>query len=489
MFDMIKAVRTLHRAGYSADEARETAERIIFPAADTLVLDHDFFKNAPDGVGGAIAKILPSSAARKLVIAAEKKSPFNLTPSLTGHLRQKLGKPPFSVQYGIPEIFKALPQTGITELSVCDTKLEARAYKELSSVLPKTGIECLRFSNCDFIDALPSGDIAQAVGKSRLKTLELSDCHLLPGHMSDFLNKMGQEAAAGPERLKLAGNSLHFAEAGKMWKELFARMPGLKSLDVSRMFFGDPTALEALARNLPEAKNLTDMDIGRTAMNDAGASCLFDVLPQTNLLRLNLAGNNLHDSSAEKLAEALAAPGCLIYETHFADSIRGVGNSLRGHERNPASAAAAAKVAAAEDRNAQRHRVRLEQKEARRTYTVPEDPAGITDDAFIFRAAKAGKIVDVIARRPLSAADYARKDGAGKSLLVHIAEAGTLEAVFKPELWKNPADMQKTWDMVPDEFRKQMDGCEGRPSFTRNKNRAMAAAVRTAVSARNGTNR
>ena len=89
----------------------------------------------------------------------------------------------------------------------------------------------------------------------------------------------------------------------------------------------------------------------------------------------------------------------------------------------------------------------------------------------------------------MSAADYARKDDAGKPLLVHIAEAGTLDAVFKPELWKNPADMQKTWDMVPDKFKKQMDGKEGRPSFARNKNRVMAAAVRTAVSVRNGTNR
>lgn len=489
MFDTIKAVRTLHRVGYSADEARKTAEMILSPAADTLVLDHDFFRNAPDGVGTAIAKILPSSKARKLVIAAERKSRFDVTPLLTAGLRQKMGKPSFSVQYGISEIFKALPQTGITELAVCDTKLGSRAYRDLSSVLPKTGIECLRFDNCDFGDAIHSGGIAEAIGKSRLKILELPNDHLLSGHMSAFVNRLGREATAGPERLNLSGNSLHSAEAGKMWKELFARMPGLKSLDVSRMFFGDPAGLEALARSLPAAKNLTDMDIGRAALDDAGAPRLFDVLPQTNLLRLNLAGNNLRDASAEKLAEVLATPGCRIYETHFTDSIGKVENSLRDHERNPASAAAAAKVAVAEKRNAERHRVRREQEEARRTYAAPEDAAGFADDTLLFTAAKAGKIADVIALKPLSAADYARKDDAGKPLLVHIAEAGTLDAVFKPELWKNPADMQKTWDMVPDKFKKQMDGKEGRPSFARNKNRVMAAAVRTAVSVRNGTNR
>lgn len=106
----------------------------------------------------------------------------------------------------------------------------------------------------------------------------------------------------------------------------------------------------------------------------------------------------------------------------------------------------------------------------------------------LFTLAGAGRIKEALAAVPLPFEAYKQTDGSGKTLIARIAEAGDLAVVLRPERIKTAKEMGELWAMVPDRHKAQMDGKDGRPSFTKIKQAMMIETIKSAT-AKNAKNR
>ncbi len=475
MTSRLKAISLLYKAGYSSQEkAAEIADLLLTPKNGEIVLDYAFFCGAPQGIGETLAKILPDSEATKLTIS-EHNPVYGFTHTPIRLLRVNAGRD-FGDRLKLDALFGCLNNTKITELSIADAAFGDAAYAALDRTLSETKtLTAFTARHTDIAEAIRNGVFRAPLDSGSLQKLALPDNALGADEAAAIAEKLGKKGRVS--EIDMSENKICSQDIGRF----FALLPeAARKLNLNEAALTDRRSVCALAEGLTLAPQLTDLDISVTGLDSRGAADLFAAFPRTGLLRVNLAGNELRDDDGEALAKALSHDDCTIYETRITEQAKPKRPTFWFTPSNVLSAPVLEKIKEAEEKNAAKYGIVLDQEKARETYAAFSEGEK-NNPANIFIAAKAGKIAEVLEKRPLTAADYAQKDEGGKPLLIHIAESRTLEAVFNEKHWSNPKKMQELWDSVPDRFKTQMDGRNGRPSFIRNKNKVMAAAVKTVL--------
>ncbi len=433
-------LQALVHHGYPVEEARETLRLFIRPPEGKIVLDGVFF----DGMN----KTLDEELASKLfALSPVRKVTFSSVPRMV----------PAEEWMGALRTAREL-----REIDVERCPMSRFTIGGLSERLKEGRIRKLRLDSTDIAaNAAYYGTFLDALAASRLEALEM------PGNR-----------AMTPERVR----DLTAAVSGL----------GLKSLDLTRLPAGGeafeslPLTLERLkltelAAPGPELtarmtgmRALKEIDLEKCTTSPEALTAFFEALPQTGLEKLNLYkityadGGKIGDDAADALIAAMSLPDSRVYETGLTHQTKELGRPLYAISPDRME-----KIDALERRN---HEKIISERDSRGT----EERAN-AEQEDLFAAAAAGRIGQILKKRPLSPEEYLQKDEDGKTLITRVAEARQIDLVFEPKNWTNPKDMQTVWDAVPPHFRDQMDGQDGRPSFIKNKTQVMAAAVKSAL--------
>ncbi|MGN0905131.1 MAG: hypothetical protein ACI4PW_08255 [Alphaproteobacteria bacterium] len=473
----LKAISLLYKAGYASQEkAAEVADLLLTPKNGEIVLDYAFFCGAPKGIGETLARILPDSKATKLTIS-DHNPVYGYTHTPIHLLRTNCNRD-FGDRLKFDALFGCLNKTKIAELSIADAPFGDAAYAALDRTLSETKtLTAFTARHTDIAEAIRNGAFKARIDGGSLQKLALPDNALSSAEAVAVAEKLGKKGCVS--EIDLSENKICSPGIDRF----FALLPdAARKLNLNEAALTDRRSVCALAKGLTLAPQLTDLDVSVTELDSRGAADLFAAFPRTGLLRVNLGGNELRDDDGEALAKALSHDDCTIYETRVTEQAVPKRRTFWLTPSNVLSAPVLEKIREAEKKNEAKYGIVLDQEKARATYAAfSEGEKG--DPANVFVAAKAGKIAEVLEKRALTPADYAQKDEGGKPLLIHIAESRTLDAVFNETHWNNPKKMQELWDCVPDRFKTQMDGRNGRPSFIRNKNKVMAKTVKTVLNA------
>ena len=123
-------------------------------------------------------------------------------------------------------------------------------------------------------------------------------------------------------KLDLIGQKIGDGRAAALAKAL-PDAKNLTSLNLAGNNIGEAGAVE-LAAVLPST-NLTALDLGANKIGDAGAKALADVLPSTNLTALSLGANKIGAAGAAALADVLRDPKNLTSLSLFNNKIGDAG--------------------------------------------------------------------------------------------------------------------------------------------------------------------
>ncbi len=475
MFEKMLAKRALYKAGFSADRIEAAAKMLLDPPNGILTLDKAFFDSAPKGIGKALAKILPDSSATELRISKRDwdGASSSVSASLVKSVMSGLNFDTFGVRYALADVIDALPKTRITSLSVKSAELDTDVYKAFARSLPKSKIETLRLENTDIASCMTLNGLAKGLCSSSVRKLELPDNDL----ESIALGCLGVafEKGSNVEELDLSFNKVGHIRLGELTEKL---PPSLKTLKLNDVALVDPRNVGNMADGLVKSGHLKRLEMRCAGLDERTLPELFKAFRAGALESVDLSGNRINDAAALALADVLKEKSCRIVETRLGDKVEEIRNTVVGRKENHVSAGVLAQVKEAERMNAERLKTAEEKQKAVETVASAGENVAVLD---AFTLAKAGKTDVLMSRGGLKPSDLKRSDEQGKALVVHIAEAGQLAEVFKPEFWKNPKEMQETWDMLSDEHKVQMDGKDGRPSFQHAKNKVMADFVKNSV--------
>lgn len=475
MFEKILAKRALYKAGFDSARIEAAADMLLSPPNGVLTLDKAFFDSAPKGIGTALAKILPDSAATELRISKRdwSEKAHCATASLTPSVGLNLNFDTFGARYALADVIDALPKTKISALLVKNAELDADVYKAFARSMPKSKLETLHMDNTDIAPNMILDGMLEGVFASPIRSLNLANNDL--GSVS--LGCLGVAFAKGCslEELDLSFNLIGHIRLGEMAEKM---PPSLKTLKLNDIALVDPRDVGNMAEGLLASGCLKRLELRCTGLDERTLPELFKAFRGGFLESVDLSGNRIDDKTALALAGVLNEKKCRIAETRLGDTVAEIRNTVVGRSSNPVSATALARVNEAERNNANELRMRRDQEKAAAAVAEAGENVAILD---AFTLAKAGKADVLMKDKALPASDLKRRDAEGKALIVHVAEAGQLAEVFKPEFWKNPKEMQETWDLVPQERRGQMDGKDGRPSFQHVKNKVMSDFVKNSV--------
>lgn len=484
MFEKLMAKRALYKAGYSSEDAEKTAGFLLSPPDGVLTLDESFFKTAPKGVGKALAKILPDSSATELRISEKgwgEKDPFASTARIVRSIvNDKLNFNTFGNRFALADVIDALPKTKIKTLSVKNAQMDVDVYKAFARSLPSSKLETLRMENTDIAERMGLIGMVDGICASPIRKLELPDNDLNSFSLGALA--VSFEKGANIEELDLSFNKIGHIRLGEMCERLPESVKTLKLNDVALV---TPREVKYMAECLNKSrKGLKRLEMRCSGLDERTLPELFPAFQGGYLQSVDLSGNAIGDKTALALADALKAEGCLISQTHLGDRVSEIRNTVVGRERNPVSDAALAAVNAAEKENA----VKIRSIQGREQAVETVRNAGAkAEDLDVFTLAKAGRTDVLFSLNKVKPEDLKKCDADGKALIVHIAETGKVADAFKPEFWKNPKEMQETWDLLSPEHKKQMDGQNGRPLFRQVKNKVMAEFVKNTVQTRNST--
>ncbi len=478
MFEKMLAKRALYKAGYNPERIEETVETLLSPKDGILTLDKSFFKDAPKGIGKALAKILPSSSATELRIS---KRDWNYEPktsmgTLTAGINARLNFDTFGARYALADVIDALPKTSITSLSIKSCEPDNDTYKAFARSLEKSKLKSLYMEDTDIANYMILDGMLKGICSSPIEKLSLPNNNLSFTALTGFAVAFSKGARI--KELDLSFNNIDHIALGQMAENLPPSVETLKLNDVALI---DPRNVKNFAEGLVKSGHVKHLELRCTGLDNRTLPLLFPAFQNGVLQSVDLSGNSVDDKTALALADALSDKKCTVCETKLGKTVENRRNTVAGRLRNPVSESVLEKVYAAERANADKQRAAVEREQAFEAVRNAGDNAETLDP---FTLAKAGQ-VDVLIKQPgFSPSDFKRCDEQGKALIVHVAESGALAAAFTAPVWKNPKEMQETWDLVPAEHKRQMDGQDGRPLFQHVKNKVMADFVRNNLKGR-----
>lgn len=478
MFEKMLAKRALYKAGYKPENIEETVDMLLAPKDGVLTLDKSFFENAPKGIGKALAKILPSSSATELRIS---KRDWNYEPktsmgTLTAGINARLNFDTFGARYALADVIDALPKTSITSLSIKSCEPDSDSYKAFARSLPASKLKSLYMEDTDIANFMILEGMLDGICSSPIEKLSLPNNSLSVTALTCF--GVAFSKGSHVKEFDLSFNKIDHIALGQMAENLSPSVETLKLNDVALI---DPRNVKNFAEGLVKSGHVKHLELRCTGLDYETLPMLFPVFQNGVLQSVDLSGNSIDDKAALALADALSDKKCAVCETKLGQTVKNRRNTIVGRSRNLVSERVLEKVYAAERANADKQRTAVEREQAFETVRNAGNEAETLD---AFTLAKAGKVDVLMKQEGFSPSDFKRCDERGKALIVHVAESGALATVFTAPVWKNPKEMQETWDLVPEEHKRQMDGQDGRPSFQHVKNKVMAEFVKNNLKGR-----
>lgn len=470
----LKATNLLYKAGYSPEDAAKVADDILSPADGVVNLDYKFFMNSPKEIGKTLAEILPMSEAKSLKID-EHNPVFGFTKTPLTVMRSNCGKD-FGKYKALGDLLEALPKTKIESVYLNELALGDEVYTQFSKGIAESSqLKSVKIVHCDVEPSIVNGSFLPNLAKSGVEDFGLVDCGVRGNYTSSLMENLAKSKVL---------KSVDFSENKGLFRdssgEFISALPStVENLNVSNCEISDWHTATQVAAHIRQNKNLTDLKMASCKMEEAVARDIINVLGDTNLWRVDLSGNQLDDRAAQELTESISREDCRIYETRFMEkpAVPAV-DMLRQEMKNTAEEGSLTELKKAEERNAVKYQVYLDQEQAKVDY---EKQSKEERKADLYTAAKAGKIGEVLAMVPLKPNDLLKTDEKGKTLLQHVWESGSLNQVFTPKNWSNAKEMQRIWNEVPKKFQKQMDGKDGHDSFIKNKSIVTANALRKSL--------
>ena len=318
-----------------------------------------------------------------------------------------------------------LKNTNITELHLENTALTSAVSPAFEQGLPLSNVKKLFIGNNYTLKDDGLAALAAVLPETRIEHLDLR-----------------QSNASGQTSVALA-SALPKSQ--------------VTSLNLCHSCIGD---MKTLLAALPETK-VVDLDLSHIRHSEQAALVLTEALPALPLKRLRYdIWHTFSDDFFDKTAAALRDPRCRLEQPYL-----GVEYAKKENAEKIVSACEFLKNNAA-----YRLAIARKTKDNAAQTSVPQG-TGLID------ALESGLLRQALAERPpLTAAECLReKDGV--SLVAAASRAEELGLLFSPANWNNAKEYAAAWEKVPPEHRWQMDGKNGRPSFSKNKNEVMKKAV------------
>lgn len=471
----LKATNLLYKAGYSPEDAAKVADAILTPADGVMNLDYKFFMSAPKEIGKTLAEILPMSEAKSLKID-EHNPVYGFTKTPLGVMRSNCGKN-FGKINALGDLLEALPKSKIENVSLNELALGDEIYTQFAKGIAESSqLKSVSINHCDVEPSIVNGSFLPDLAKSNVENFGLIDCGIRGNYTSSLMEHLAKSKVL---------KSVDFSCNGGLFRDssgdfISALPSSVEKLNVSNCDITDWHTATQVAAHIRQNKNLTDLGLSACKMEENVARDIINVLGDTNLWRVDLSGNQLDDRAAQELTESISREDCRIYETRLMEKPAVPAKDiLRQEMQNTAEESSLAELKKAEDRNAVKYQVFLDQEKAKVDYEKQSKEERKSD---LFTAAKAGKIGEVLTMVPLRPKDLLKADEKGKTLLQHVWESGSLNQVFSPKNWSNAKEMQQIWNEVPKKYQKQMDGKDGHDSFIKNKSIVTANALRKSLS-------
>lgn len=346
-------------------------------------------------------------------------------------------------QSGAAAVFKKLCETKIETVSVANNNLPEKAGRAVLQGLQTSHVTSLDVTNNPLGDAFVTG-LADVLKQKDMKSLTLS--HIM----------MTEKSA---ETLAKA-----------------IKTGGVASLDVSRNALST-RGVHSIIKALPETP-LKRLNVMTTGLNESEADFLIATLPDTRITDVAFSvSERPSDKFTEKLYAYLEHPSCRLENANISLPRQS------GYETNRLHKALETM------RSNARTRIFFQNLAARNANN--DAPADIT----LQQALDTGVLKQALdnrrnAGKPLSAEECFRSVGYAQTpFLIYAAEAEMLPLLFSSGNWKDPKEMQKVWNALPEEHRWQMDGKKGRPLFQREKNEVTRRSLTAVLAVKKGKSR
>lgn len=433
-------IRSLFEHGYSPAEAKDTVDLFLNPPNGNLILNAAFFSG--------IHKTLEDEHVNALMA---------LTPAENIEL-EAIPSPTAVPAYWLNGAKKA---PNLKNLTVRNMKMETEGRAALISLIKEKPLTGLTVVNTDIAsEQIGFSNFCSAVSKcGTLTNLCVSYNRGLFAPMME--NLTGALKTLSLKELDISGQMY----TSRTFEGLPETLESLSIKDMSYSHFPQTDFLFALT-DLPNLKSV----------NAAGDYLFFDnfeklcrALPETKIERLNLrwakessAGEKLSDKTADALINAMKQEHCVLHDTGLTQPF--------DHDISPEMIK---EIAYWENFNADKIEISKNKAAMRDKYE--------NGDRSLFTLAGTGRFEEAFQRARLAVDDFKQKDTAGKPLIVRIAESNQLPLVFTPTRLKSAKETGELWALVPDKFKPQMDGKDGRPSFMKIKQQMMLNAIKNAA--------
>ena len=444
--------------GASENTAKETVERFIPDAQGQSVLDIGILAETP--------KALP--------VLARRLADVNIK-ELCLVLHNYRLREDENMRNASADLLQAVENTEISALKLKGVYLGERGYKALDRALTNGRIVSLTLQSSDMSEHI--SPFAEAVKDTLLTSLSLPANQLDQECLETLGKTVGDLSSL--EYLDI-GRNVYMTGFGTVLENLPENLKTLILAETTSPF----QDMGFLARRLPRLQSLQTLDLSLCRLSEDSIVTLASVLPETRLVRLNLAYNPMTPAGIKALTKALARPDCLIFQT---------GLTLENSELDPKDIAEISRLERA-------NRAKIDTAYANEVKEYAEfqsalknatqikkavknaDERLLRESGLLFAAAKAGEMKAVFDRLKelgghLNPEDYFAEDGFGKSLAYLAGKTHQLNRIFAPENWADPKKMQDVFDALPLRMKKQLDGKKGRPDFRDLKNEAVRNAV------------
>lgn len=347
-----------------------------------------------------------------------------------------------------------LPATKIRRLSLKGNALDGDGAEKLFAVLPETRLRSLSVGH-NGLGEKGAARLAEGIVGSKIKTLDLAAARLADEGVAVLAEALPRSFV---RKLNLGAN-------------------GITAKGVC-----------ALARVLPET-NLESLALYGNAVGDEGVKRLAETLPRSKITELNLFNASFSDEGAKYLLMALQAPSCRVSKLKL-----GLLRSANGDREPVLSSMLANMLTKAAEANGEKEKMRIAEREAERKRdfdafepflkSIPVEAA--TDFDMLMKAAQCGRLPDVMTAladkgRVLPAEMFFRPNERGDTLLDIISERRQFSAFFKAEHFDSAQKLQRIWEEITPDDRKQPGGKNGKAAFQKIKNAVMSNAVKRAL--------
>lgn len=347
-----------------------------------------------------------------------------------------------------------LPATKIRKLVLKGNSFEGNNASALFKVLPQTEIRSLVLGH-NALGAKGTASLAEGLCGSKVKFLDMTATHLTDESASILAKALPHTFV---RKLNLGTNEITASGAAE------------------------------LAKALPDT-NIESFAVYGNAVGNGGLKALSEVLPRTKITDLNLFNCSFSDEGGKNLLIALQHPDCRVSKIHL-----GLFHSADGKKTESLSSLLTSMLQKAAEANKDKEKILKAERDAALNKDFEEIGASLKTAPYekmsgfdyLMRSAHCGRLPDVMTSlaeqgRILPAEVFFRPDNRGDTLLDIVSERRQFKEFFKPEHFDSAQKLQKIWDSITPDDRKQLDAKNTVQAFQKIKNAVMGNAVKQAL--------